>query len=275
MKTEDTKTTALINLLQDDNQRIASMAMEQLLKHETMLDETIAEYQESEDPRLRQRLHQLSSILARRRYQRDLVAALRDKSITLWQGICRLNQLYDPNCSQSQITDMVNSLAEESDRALSNSSRLASFMKEADFTVPLHIPLDIDVYLIESVLDFRMGSSAVLCALAQNLAWMNGNLSTNIVLYEARFCLTDNSHHLIDPAAWWRVSKLEDTKDIHPCSRQDVWLGILSQMFLIAVTDGNLYDTHYLSKLLTELNGDPLSSLPHPLGDKESTLQNR
>ena len=275
MKTENTKTTALINLLQDDNQRIASMAMEQLLKHEKLLDEVIAKHQESENPRLRQRVHQLSTILARRRYQRDLVAALRDKSITLWQGICRLNQQYDPNCSQDQINDMVTSLAEESDNALSKASRLASFMKETEFTVPLHIPLDIDVYLIESVLEFRMGSSALLCALAQNLAWRNGNLATNIVLYEARFCLTDDNHHLIDPAAWWRVSKLEDTKDIHPCNRQDVWLGILSQMFLIAVTDGNLHDTHYLSNLLTELNGDPISVLPHPLGDKKSTPQDR
>ncbi|MFW5996649.1 MAG: hypothetical protein ACOCQP_01415 [Lentisphaeria bacterium] len=275
VKSNDSKTTALFKLLQDDNPRIAALAMEQFLKREQLLDSLIAEYQDTSDKRLRQRLHQLSSILVQRRARRQFVSNVQEQSYSLWHGICRLNQLYDADCSQKKIARMTTEICNESDQFLSSATRLASFMKEADFSVPSRLLMDIDFYLIDSVLEFRIGSSALLCALAQHVGWRLGRWSSSVVLYEGSYCLVDSQNLLIDPSHNWKVEKLDKTDRFHPCSRQDVWIGILSQMFLVALTEGNLPDCHHLGRLMTELNGDQMDCFPYPLGKRRDADEER
>lgn len=268
MNSNDSKTTALLTLLQDENPRIAALAMEQFLKREQVLDTLIAEYQDTADKRLRQRLHQLSSILTQRRARREFVSNVQDQSYSLWQGVCRLNQIYDSECSQKKIARMTTDICNESDQFLTNAPRLASFMKESDFSVPSRLLMDIDFYLIDSVLEFRIGSSALLCALAQHIGWRLGKWSSSVVLYQGSYCLVDSQNLLVDPLNNWQVENLEETDRFHPCSRQDVWLGILSQMFLVALTEGNLPDSYHLGRLMTALNGDRMDCFPYPLGKR-------
>jgi len=267
VNSQNLKIKSLLNLLQDDNPRIASLAMEQFLKREQTLETTLAHYQETDNPRLRQRLHQLGSILMQRRMQREFVAAVQNQSISLWRGICRLNQIYDPSCSYRRISNMVNDLRNELDRNLSKATRVAAFMKDTEFRVVTPSLFDIDAYLIESVLELRLGNSALLGALAQYLGWHWGNWSSTFILYEGRYCLIDSENLVVDPSRGWRIRKLDHAEKIHPCSRQDVWLGILSQMLVVALSEGSLRESHQIGRLLCELNNDSLSSLPYPLGD--------
>ena len=81
------RVSALLTLLQDEDLRIASLAMEQFLKLGRVAEETVAQFQEAGDPALRHRIHQLGSILARRRSRVHFIEAVANDEITLWEGI--------------------------------------------------------------------------------------------------------------------------------------------------------------------------------------------
>lgn len=264
-RTESPRVSALLTLLQDDDVRVASLAMEQFLKLGGEAEATIAEFQEAHDPQLRQRIHQLSSILARRRRRLDFIEAVTGEHITLWDGLQQINTLYDARCSTALVRKAVEELVQRLDGQPPTTPRIAELMREQEFTVPEEDTLDVDLYLIQRVLDTRYGSAATLCALAykigEDLEW-----SFTIVLHDGRFCLIDRNNLLLDPSEGWHISKLKAKDKIHPCARRDVLLGILTQLFLVALVAGQLRDLYHFGDLLAALNGTSVDTLPFPLG---------
>lgn len=266
--TEPKHVSALLTLLQDEDLKIASLAMEEFLKLGQVMEETIAEHQEAQDPTLRQRIHQLSSILVRRRARLQFIEAMSNEQISLWDGACQINALYDPRSSPAAIAKLAEEVTTESLRSEPvTTPRVAALMREQEFVVPDQDVLDVDLYLVQRVLETRYGSPALLCLLAQHAAagmdWM-----FTIVLHGGRFCLIDRNNLLLDPTEGWHISKLKAADRIHPCARRDVLLGILSQLFLVALVNGQLRDLYHFGDLLTALNRTSLDVLPYPLGDK-------
>ncbi len=268
MKAEDQKINALLSLLQDDDPKVASLAMEQFLKLEQAADRTIAENQDTHDPRLRHRIHQLSSIMARRRLRQGFVAAVAQEELTLWEGICQINVLYDPQCSRQQVDENVELLTSELAGDTVTTAGLAALMRQNEYSVPGEDLLDVELYLIESVLETKYGSPALLCVLAQQVGQTGGWAST-IVLHEGRFCLMDSSNLLIDPSLGWNLVRMKREDRVHPCGRKDVWLGVLTRLFMVALIEGDLRDVYHFGDLLTALNGGDTDELPYPLGDLE------
>ena len=266
MTLESSNLSALVNLLQDDNPKVVSLAMEQLLKLGPAAEQAIAEYQEATDPALRARIHQLSTILARRRARQEFIASVRQENVSLWEGVVRINALYDLQCAPAAIEERVWELVAKIGRETPAAPRIAAFMRDQEFAVPEEDTLDVDLYLIERVLDTCFGCPAVLCTLAREIGRRIGWFST-IVLSEGRFCLVDKSNLLLDPMDEWHVRHLREDENFHPCARKHVWLGILSQMFLVSLVEGNLRDLHHFGDLLTALNGVGLDVLPYPLGE--------
>jgi hypothetical protein len=146
-----------------------------------------------------------------------------------------------------------------------STSGIARLMRDQEFVVPTEDILDADLYLIERVLGTRYGAGVMLCALAQHLGAAGGWEST-ICLHEGRFCLLDRQFHLVDPAEGWNITTPEGEDRYHICSRREVLLAILCQLFLGALVDGNLRDIHHFGTLLTGLNHDGLAELPFPIG---------
>ena len=263
---QDPQITALLSLLQDDDPKVASLAMEQFLKLEDVADETIASYQDCHDPVLRQRMHQLSSIRSRRRARMEFLDGVENSRMSVWEGIRRINRLYDPQCNLRLLSRRIRELRKRAADALTTTTRTAAFMREQGFCVPSEAVLEVDLYLADSILDIRFGSAALLCALAQHLGRTCGGWEATIALYEGRFCLLDDKNLALDPAEGWKITRLEPSRNLHPCSRQDVWMAVLTQLFMIALVESNLRDLYVFGDLLTALNGDSVDSLPHPLG---------
>lgn len=257
--------SALLTLLEDENLEIASLAMEKFLEMGTLTDETIAEYQESHNPQLRHRIHQLSSVLELRRRRNEFVDDVKAAKLSLWQGLLRVNTLYDPTFPVDGVTDMVADLARELNAKPVTTAKMTAFMRDQEFSVPSEDLLDAELYLVERVIGTRYGASALLCALAQRLGTLT-NWESTICLHEGRFCLLDRRFMLIDPAEGWDVTTPEGKDRYHICSRKDVLLAVLCQLFLVALVDGNLRDLHHFGTLLTGLNDDDLGELPFPIG---------
>jgi hypothetical protein len=257
--------TALLTLLQDDDVKIASLAMEQFLKLGHQADETIAEHQESQDPQLRQRIHQLSTIVLRRRMREEFVSALSDGTLSLWRGIVGITVLYDPTSNVEYVERECDALADKIAKGDSGAAHVAKVMKDREVRVPSEEILDVDLYLIDRVLEAGSGSAVVLCALAQYAA--GKHWPATLVLRNGRFCLLDADHTLVEPTEGWRITKLGEDERVHPCSIKDALLAVLTQLFLVSLVDGSLRELYHFGSLLTALNRTELSVLPYPLGE--------
>ncbi len=267
MQNTESQVRALLNLIQDDDLKVASLAMEQFLKLEKGLtDRLLAEHQEAADPRLRHRIHQLSGILQRRRSRLEFAHSMNSQKMGIWEGLCRINSVYDLRCNQENLESETEKLITE--MMISQPTALpqvAAVMREHRFSVPEETMVDIELYLVESVLESRIGSAAVLCGLTHHLASQAGWRGT-VVLHEGRFCLIDRQDNLLDPSADWGISKLETRGLIHPCAPRDLWLAVLTQLFLVALVDGHLRDLYHFGYLLTALDDSDMTILPSPLG---------
>lgn len=266
MKTSDKEFSALLSLLRDDDTKVASLAMEHFLKLGD-LGTAIAMYQDDGDSRVRQRMHQMSAIVARRNAQKQFIEAVREGQPELWDGVVRINVLYDPQASVEKINRQVRGLANQLPVSGTDVKAVAALMKEHEFMVPNDDILDGELYMMDSVLETNFGSAASLCVLAGRL----GNLcgwENRPVLYEGRLCLIGDENVLLDPGTDWRLRALDKKHKVHTCAKKDVWMMILSQLFLIALVDGQLRDLYHFGDLLTALNGDTINELPFPLGER-------
>ena len=268
MKHEDAQFDALISLLQDEDLRVASLAMEQLLQLGHVADETIAEYQDSHDPRLRQRMHQLASILQRRRARREFIDAVATEKMTVWEGICRITSLYDPQSALDGVEETVVSMGEDISPGHAGAAQVGAVMREWEFVVPEQDLLDVELYLADSVLESKYGSPVLLCVLCQEIGRRCGWKAT-LGLFEGRFCLIDGGNLMLDPTSGWHITKMDSADKFHPCGPKDVWLGVLSQLFLVALVEGQLRDLYHFGDLLTALNGCGIDALPVPLGSQK------
>jgi hypothetical protein len=184
----------------------------------------------------------------------------------IWEGIVQINALYDLRCSQERIGAEITRLADQLGVFPVSTARLAALMRGEEFVVPEEDTLDISLYLVERVLEGKFGSAVLLCALASRIGELMG-YPTTVVLHDGRFCLLDADHLLVDPSEDWHISKLKARDRVHPCGKRHVWLGVLTQMFLVSLGEGHLRDLHHLGAILTELSDLDLARLPWPLGD--------
>jgi hypothetical protein len=259
--------SALLTLLQDDDVKIASLAMEQFLNLGHLADETIAEHQESQDPQLRQRIHQLSTILVRRRMREEFVRALGDGTLSLWRGVVGITVLYDPTANVEYVERECDALHDAIAAGDPGAAHVAKVMKDRELRVPSEEILDVDLFLIDRVLEGKSGSAVALCALAQHAA--GKHWPTTLVLRNGRFCLMDADHTLVEPTEGWRITKLGEDEKVHPCSIKDALLAVLTQLFLVSLVDGSLRELYHFGSLLTALNRTGLSALPFPLGEDD------
>ncbi|OGV83692.1 MAG: hypothetical protein A3K18_00035 [Lentisphaerae bacterium RIFOXYA12_64_32] len=239
--------------------------MEQFLNLGQVTEKTIAEFQEAQDPRLRCRIHQLSTILQRRNARKEFIDGIRQERISLWDGILQVTALYDPLAQLEPVHKGIAEMVRLLQSTEITTPRIAALMRDQEFTVPEEDILDVELFLVDQVFETRYGSAPLLCALAQHLA-AQVEWSLTTVLHMGRFCLIDRDHLLLDPVEGWHISKLGGDDKIHPCGRRDVLLDVLLQLFLIALVEGHLRDLYHFGDLLTALNGFTVEDLPFPLG---------
>ncbi len=259
---------ALVNLLQDDNLKVASLAMEQILNLGSYAQQIVDEYTNSSNARLRRRIHQLNEVLNRRNSRQRFLEALNNEKIGLWEGILEINKVHNPDFTASAISDeistIVNNMAlQKKDPSI---AEIADFMREQGFTVPEEDILDTELYLPDCVVSFKYGAAVLLCALTYEVG-SHVNWQPSIALHEGRFCLTDEGNLVLDPADNWSVKRSSKGDALNRCGKREVWLGILSQLFLVSMMEGDLHEVYNWGNILAALEGKSIERFPYPLGE--------
>lgn len=176
--------SALLELMQDDNVKVASLAMERFLKLGSKAEDMVAYYQEeAASPQLRHRMHQLSGILARRKVRASFLEALRTENVDIWEGIMQVNRLFNPECDEFELEEVIREFAAGLEGREPNTARFAAFFRDQGFAVAEEDTLDSELYLPEAVLVNRCGAPVLLCALAQHVGKLK-NWTGTIALHE-------------------------------------------------------------------------------------------
>lgn len=259
-----TTISALLNLLEDEDKQVSTLAMEQLLALDREIDALVAEFQESNSPVLRSRMHQVGNILKLRRSRAQFIQSVNEGSCPLWDGLLQINYQYNPRVNFDEVQKTMDELLEQFPRR-PNTVSLAAFMRNEGFSYTGEDVFGSDLYLIEDVLHQRIGAPILLSVLARRLGELRGWKST-IVLYRGKHCLVDARQNLIEPAEGWRITSLRGSAKQHPCGDKDIWLTILSQLFLAALMEGTLQAIHRVGSILAKLSGTEFQELPYPLG---------
>ena len=258
------KIDALINLLEDEDRNVSTEAMEQLLAFDQEVDAVVAEFQEAQNPILRNRIHQLGNILTFRRSRDTFIEKVGNLSLTLWEGIIEINHQFNPSMDANEIEGNLSELALKLPPRLSIKD-LAEFMRDEDFIYAAEDVFGVDLYLIEDVLIQRVAAPVLLSVVAMELA-QRRQLKTHMVIFKGKHSLLDIENNLIKPSDNWSVTHFSQDTKLHFCGKKDIWLAILSQLFLASILEGRLLSIYRSGYILTRICGGDLRELPFPLG---------
>ncbi len=256
---------ALINLLQDEDPQIALVAMEKLLANSGFVENHLRNLQESADPCLRSRIHQMESIITRQKKLESFVARVKENQLDLWEDLIFLNKIIDRELSSSTITDVYDGLLKKLPKKELTTLELAAFMREQNFNAPNDDILDPSLFLIYEVMASELGNPLLLCILTQKVSLTAGKNFT-IVLHKGRHCLVDNNNSFIDPQNGWSVTKLKLNTKVYPCTNRDILLTVISQLYLSALIEGQLRIISFLSRMMAALSNSNVEEFPYPVG---------
>ena len=149
----------LVELLDDENEQSASMAMAELLtKGSTALEPVLRDMQKSDNPRIRKRTRQLQHALMARSRRRIFMQPP-ERPISLLTGLIRLHLCWFDNDKQSFVEKQWRELEAEYRKAHpADLFGMAEFMRKTFPDRPENRDFHPDAFCIGAVLEDKIGS---------------------------------------------------------------------------------------------------------------------
>ncbi len=195
----------LLELMDDESDQTACMAMAELLaRRGGVLDNKLRELQETSNPRLRRRIHQLESALRIRSRRRALADGFRNHSIPLLEGLIQLHLLwFDNDQRDALIEDWEQFVSEFRKSAPVSLERIGFFMRRKGFACPARDNIEAEYFCLGTVLEECLGADMILAAITAAAAAAN-RIRLGIVRIHSDFALADEEGNLLLPADDWK-----------------------------------------------------------------------
>lgn len=272
----DREYESLFNLLDDENEQSAAQAMAELLrKEEGPLEEMLCRLQETENLRLRKRIHQLQAVLRLRKRRDFFQEKLKRRELDLLEGLIQLHLLWFDNDSRSALCKQWETFLEEAAAFHPDTlETLGIFFRKKLLRCAHKDDMQSACYCLGSVLDDSMGSDCLLCAIAVLVAAKAGLNLRITQSAESDFILLDSAENVLLPANDWEYIPSDQIR-----YRFEFWSVpmllryALSMMFCSAVSSDNFRYVHTIGNILVppEKSGRPAGDpspdfLPYPYG---------
>ena len=254
----------IFSLLDDPDEDISLNAMAELLDREDELGDLPARFQESSDPLLRKRIHQLQAALVLRRRRKYFLSRLYDRRLDFFDLLIDVHLQWFDNDSRPEIEAQVAAFYSRSLNAnLSSLEELASFMRKNGMTAERDSTLRPEAYCIGSILYDGSGAESLLAALAAHIS-VNQACFT-VVRTADHFAVCDDQKRFLVPAENWRISPAGSFLVLKEWTLRDVLLFAMSALFCAAVNSDSF---RYVLTLAQSLTGDSsdaiLDFFPYP-----------
>ena len=266
----DKSSEALVTLLFDEDPMVTVQAMDQMLKDEEALKEILSIYQESTDALVRKRIHQISSVLSRRTKKKAFVKGMKSGEGSLINELVQLTAIGNPMISETktrlEFSKLVKKLSLITKESAMTTELMVGFMRSEHFFVPELPLLESRLYMLDMVLEVKLGSAVLLTGVAYALGQIF-NWPVKLVIHGGDFCLLDDQLQLVNPNLSWKVTQLTDVTTCLPCQPNKLVYNLISVLFLIAIQDGEIKLIHLYGELLAEICDTEFKNLPYPLGN--------
>ena len=282
----DQKLQSLISLLKDEDNNIASVAMSKILEYKNDSEEMnilMAELQESSEPNIRKKIHQIQAIQRARRRRGSLSKKFNERTSDLLQGLADLNIIWYDEYTNPDISTLWNQFIFDAIKYTPRSpKRLAEFLKKQKFSTSTSSVQDSDSYCLLAVLEDRIGTDIMLAAIALELARVFGMFGSIVHSehygFGVIFSNTKSNHttqyfgEVLFPSTNWKLYDPEKVLPIKAWSNSKILKYITSMLFVCAIASDEPRYIQILGSCLTNRKiTDSLSDiLPYPLGNVSS-----
>ena len=260
----------LVELLDDENEQSASMAMAELLtKGNTALEPVLRDMQKSDNPRLRKRTRQLQHALMARSRRRIFMQPP-ERPISLLTGLIRLHLCWFDNDRQSFVEKQWRELEAEYRKAHpADLFGMAEFMRKTFPDRPENRDFHPDSFCIGAVLEDKIGSDLIFACIAAILSSSTQN-RFSVVRVGIDTAVADSDGRLIFPVDNWQLygGVAEGEEPPVVWDTQTILRYVSSVLFVSAVaSDGFRYLYTIGAPLAAAIGEKDLSFLPYPYGN--------
>lgn len=261
----------LLDLLDDENQQSASLVMAELLKYEDQVEPLLREIQESDNPRLRRRIHQLESIFTLRRRRKSVSKKMMAKQVDLLDGLMDLHFLWYDNDSKELLVRQWSQLIEKAEVYQPDTlEKLVYFMRKTGFSVSDKEEIEADFHCVGIVLEDLIGSDLLICAIARCLA-AHFNFEVRIARTVGDFALLDSKGRFAVPRNDWRVYPSDKVHKSKKWSDRQILRHTAATLFLCAVSTDSFRYVHTIGNSLAKsFDHDNIDFLPYPFTSLEN-----
>ena len=260
----------LVELLDDENEQSASMAMAELLtKGSTALEPVLRDMQKSDNPRIRKRTRQLQHALMARSRRRIFMQPP-ERPISLLTGLIRLHLCWFDNDKQSFVEKQWRELEAEFRKAHpADLFGMAEFMRKTFPDRPENRDFHPDSFCIGAVLEDKIGSDLIFACIAAILSSSTQN-RFSVVRVGIDTAVADSDGRLIFPVDNWQIfgGVAEGEEPPVVWDTQTILRYVSSVLFVSAVaSDGFRYLYTIGAPLAAAIGEKDLSFLPYPYGN--------
>ena len=251
----------LASLLDDPDENVAVSAIAELLNREDELGDLPAELQESPDPLMRRRVHQLETALTMIRRRRLLSVYLQDPDQDFIEGLIQVHlQWYDRD-SESSLRRKIRTFRKELLKYPFSDLRDAGEAFAAAGITPLPpSTLKPELFCIGPMLDDRCGAVPLWCGLICALL----GKQTVTVSCEGRFGVLSGKMLLI-PENNWLCTQVRDQGTLQKWRGDQLLYLAALNLFSAAVNSDSFRYILTISQAITgDANANTLTLLPYP-----------
>lgn len=259
----------IISLLDDPDETVSVNAMAELLAREDELGALPALSQESKDPLMRRRIHQLQAALLLRRRRKYFLTRLIDPSLDFFDLLIDVHLQWFDNDSRPELEAL---LAATVSKALNDPPAsledLRSFMLRENITAEADTTLKPENYCIGSIIQEHAGAASLLAGFASHLAaGANG-------IYAARimddFAVCDKHGNVMIPVRNWQISTGYAAGNTEPWELRDILRFASANLFTSAVNSDSFRYVLTIAQALSGTGDDSaLEFFPYPFHPAE------
>jgi hypothetical protein len=268
---KDSKISALVSLLEDENNDIAASAISELLSYGKEIGPLISELQESPNLLVRRRIHQMQAIIKTRNSRNKLSRRFHNKHSGLWQGLNELHFLWYDNDNTETLRDLRKELLEKAAVIKPRTSeKLAELMKAMAFICSGRGNIEPDFYCIGSVLETKVGADFILCSIAQAIASYYGWKGEIVYSRKGGYALLDSFGYKISSKNW-SINKAAENEEYEAWNTGMLLKHAVFHLYLCAISSDSIRYVYTIGLCLAKMLGkdDIHELLPYPFNGKK------
>lgn len=258
----DKELTGLLSLLDDADDNVGVPVLAALLERHTALLPHLAKLQDSDDPVVRKRVHQLQSILTIRERRYTLLEKIEKASLTYPEYLLELHLQWFDCDMPDEISGIFSDFENEFKKSgISNLTEAAQYMLEKGFYAVQDTALEPELYTLGPAFTYRKIAESAVCGL---IRYLLPECGIEVYRRQNKFVLTDGEVTVI-PSDFWKITSETAEKSDILFDDAKLMKFALAMIFSYSVSQDHFRYIYTVGQALTGSCDDSfLDSLPYP-----------